>query len=195
VFALAKLFGIQGNPPPLVLRPDSRETENAKTEFKARQGRGIAVHISARRPAQRWPAECFAELIRALVKQGTSVMLLWSPGPPDHPQHPGDDDKASEVMRALGVGAPVTPYPTRQLPALIGALAACDTVICSDGGAMHLAAALGKPIVALFGDSPPERWRPWGVEHRIVRAPSRNVAELSAAQVLSAYAELAGAPA
>ena len=121
-------------------------------------------------------------------------MLLWSPGPADHPQHPGDDDKAAEVLRFIGADpAGVIPYPTASLASLIGALAACDEVICSDGGAMHLAAALGKPVVAMFGDSSVERWRPWGVTHRIVHPQSRDVADVSVADVLSAYAEIAPA--
>jgi ADP-heptose:LPS heptosyltransferase len=195
VFALARLFGIEGSPPGLVLVPDPREVELARASFGVRPGPRIAVHISARRRAQRWPAARFAELIRALAaKYEARTMLLWSPGPPDHPQHPGDDDKAAEVLNAIGADrAAVIPYPTTRLSSLIGALAACDQAICSDGGAMHLAAALGKPVVALFGDSSVERWRPWGVTHRIVRPESRNVADAPVADVVSAYAEIASA--
>ena len=183
--------------PPLVLHPDPLEVEKARARFASRQGRKVAVHISARRAAQRWPAERFAELIRKLAERAAAPMLLWSPGRADHPQHPGDDEKAAQVVRALGADSRVLAYPTAQLPGLIGALTACDEVICSDGGAMHLAAALGKPIVALFGDSSPERWRPWGVRYRVVRAPSRDVSELPASAVLAAYEGLvapAGAP-
>lgn len=193
VFALAKLFGIEGDSPALVLVPDPGEIEKARALFDAQATcRRIAVHISARRRAQRWPAERFAELLRSLSSEHRAqAMLLWSPGPTDHPQHPGDDHKAAEVLHAVGPGrAAVIPYPTATLPSLIGALAACDEVICSDGGAMHLAAALGKPIVALFGDSPVERWRPWGAPHRIVRPDSRDVADVSVASVLAAYSEL-----
>ena len=198
VFALAGLFGIEGNPPALVLVPDPREVDNARARFAANAGRRIAVHISARRRAQRWPAERFAELLRRLgAEYRAQAMLLWSPGPPDHPQHPGDDQKAAQVLRAAGDDrTAVIPYPTLALSSLIGALAACDEVICSDGGAMHIAAALGKPVVALFGDSPIDRWRPWGVPHRIVRPDSRDVADVPVAAVLKAYAELsAGVPA
>ena len=192
VFALAGLFGVEGGTPPLVLVPDPREVENARASFAARPGRRIAVHISARRSAQRWPAARCAELIRALASNyGAQTMLLWSPGPPDHPQHPGDDEKAAEVLHAVGADrAAVIPYPTARLASLIGALAACDAAICSDGGAMHLAAALGKPVVALFGDAPVERWRPWGVPHRIVRPETRDVADVPVADVLAAYAEI-----
>jgi ADP-heptose:LPS heptosyltransferase len=194
VFALAKLFGIEGDAPALVLVPDPSEIEKARAPFDAHAtGRRIAVHISARRRAQRWSAERFAELIRRLSSEHRAqAMLLWSPGPPDHPQHPGDDQKAAEVLHAIGPGrAAVIPYPSATLSSLIGALAACDEMICSDGGAMHLAAALGKPIVALFGDSPVERWRPWGVPHRIVRPDSRDVADVTVATVLAAYSDLA----
>lgn len=193
VFALASLFGVEGGVPALVLVPDPREVDNARRRFAANAGRKIAVHISARRRAQRWPAERFAELLRRLASEHQAqAMLLWSPGPPDHPQHPGDDQKAEEVLRAMGADrAAVIPYPTATLPSLIGALAACDEVICSDGGAMHIAAALRKPIVALFGDSPAGRWHPWGVPHRIVRPDSHDVADAPVAAVLKAHAELA----
>jgi heptosyltransferase-3 len=189
VYALAGLFGIEGPPPGLVLVPDPREVEKARAQLGLRPGRKVAVHISARRLSQRWPAEKFAQLIRKLAADhGVQVLLLWSPGAADHPQHPGDDEKAAAVMR--GLGGEAVALATARLEELIGALAACDDVICADGGAMHLAAALGKPIVALFGDSPVERWRPWGVAHRIVRPASRNVADVPVAEVLAAYAAL-----
>ncbi|HMM73428.1 MAG TPA: glycosyltransferase family 9 protein, partial [Rhodocyclaceae bacterium] len=62
--------------------------------------------------------------------------------------------------------------------------------ILSDGGAMHLAAGLGKPVVALFGATPPAVWRPWGVTHRVLRPPSREVRELDAAAIVDACFEL-----
>ena len=193
VFALARLFGIDGAAPPLVLNADPAEVGKARAALGAGPGHRVAIHISARRPAQRWPAERFVELIRALGKLDAVAMLLWSPGPESHPQHPGDDGKAAAIMQALGAQARAVAYPTERLPALIGALAACDGVICADGGAMHLAAALGKPIVALFGDSPVERWRPWGVAHRVVRPDSRNLADLPIDVVLAAYRDLRSA--
>jgi ADP-heptose:LPS heptosyltransferase len=84
----------------------------------------------------------------------------------------------------------VVAYATERLPQLIGALAACDMVICSDGGASHLAAALGKPLVCLFGDSSPERWRPWGVPQRVLQPASGKVRDLSVAEVLNAFESL-----
>ena len=57
---------------------------------------------------------------------------------------------------------------------------------------MHLAAALKKPIVCLFGNSDAGRWRPWGVPYELLQPASRNVADISVDQVLAAYDRLGG---
>ena len=80
--------------------------------------------------------------------------------------------------------------PTRTLPELIAALAECRALICADGGAMHLAAGLGLPIVCLFGNSGAYRWRPWGVPYRLLQKPSCDVADISVDEVVSAFASL-----
>lgn len=192
VFALAHVLGISGEIPPLRLVPDPSEVERARTALDAQSARlKIAVHISARRPAQRWPVERFAELIELLNSEyAAAAVLLWSPGPADHPRHPGDDDKAKAIRDRVGDRAPIVGYPTERLAELIGVLATCDAMICADGGAMHVAAALGKPIVALFGDSPPDRWRPWGVAHRVLQPSSRTVDDIGTRDVLEALGTL-----
>ena len=101
-----------------------------------------------------------------------------------------DDDKAARIV-ALAAGAPVKPVRTTTLPALAKGLAACDAFVGADGGAMHVAAALGKPVVALFGDSDATLWRPWGVPQRVLQAASRDVADVSVEAVRAAFADLA----
>jgi ADP-heptose:LPS heptosyltransferase len=190
VFALGAHLGVLGEIPPLRVVPDPGEVAKAVACMGVARPR-VAVHVSARRPAQRWPAERFAALIERLHAAANAVpVLLWSPGPSDYPQHPGDDDKAEEIKLRLGGRTPLVDYRTEQLRELIGALAACDLAICADGGALHLAAALGKPVVCLFGDSPPERWRPWGVPQRVLRPASRDVADIGVEDVLRAFLEL-----
>ena len=152
----------------------------------------IAVHISARRAKQRWPASRFAETMRRLHQQcGARFWLLWSPGAADEAGHPGDDAKAREVRAGLPSSFPLVACPTQALPDLIAVLSLADAVLCADGGAMHLAAGLGKPIIALFGDSPVARWRPWQVAHEVVQAPGGDVAQLPVSEVLSAWERLA----
>jgi ADP-heptose:LPS heptosyltransferase len=65
-------------------------------------------------------------------------------------------------------------------------------VICSDGGAMHVAAGLGKPIVCLFGQSVAARWHPWGPAYELLQMPSRQVSDISVNAVARAYATLLG---
>jgi ADP-heptose:LPS heptosyltransferase len=188
VFTLAGLFGIDGAIPGLTVVPDPAEVAKARAEFG---GPTVGLHISARRPAQRWPAERFAELVERLHgEHRVTVALMWSPGPANHPTHPGDDEKAQQILARFGARARLVAYPTERLQQLIGALAACDAVVCSDGGASHVAAALGKPMVCFFGDSPAERWRPWGVPLRLIQPATRKVADVTVDEAVAAFVSL-----
>ena len=190
VFRLAQLFGIEGAPGKLSIGVDAAARARAQAAVGARAAghKLIALHISARKPSQRWPVERYAALMRALGAEA-DFLLLWSPGAADHPQHPGDDAKARAVMDAAG-GLPLRAYPTLELRDLAAALSLADYVICSDGGAMHIAAALGKPILCFFGDSDAARWHPWGVPHRLLQPESRDAADISLEAALQAFQEL-----
>lgn len=181
-YALGETFGVSDTPGPMRIFPDPTRQDEIRRRIDP--GPFVAVHVSARRPAQRWPVERYAELLSELKKH-SQVLLLWAPGAKDDPRHPGDDDMA----RALS-GEGVIPLPTPDLATLIAALSLADRVICPDGGAMHIAAALGKPIVALFGDSPVERWRPWTIDHGVVRPDSRDLRQLPVTPVMNAYLAL-----
>jgi len=187
VFRIAGIYGIEGPPPackvvaPMAVSPAPALCVPSGTLT-------IGVHISARKPSQRWPADRFAETIKAIASQGSiRFVLLWSPGTEDNPLHPGDDAKAREVMARVGAGATVIPSPTQTLPELIAALADCDAMICADGGAMHIGAGLGLPIVCLFGNSGAARWRPWGVPYRLLQPPSFDVADVGVEEVVTAF--------
>ena len=191
VFGLLKALGIQGSPPPARVFPDVSERHDIERAFRGpRSGPLIGVHISARRENQQWPAESFAALIRALSERhGARFLLLWAPGEADNPRHPGDDGKAREVVHRCS-GVAMLPLPTQALPRLIAALSLCDCVICADGGAMHLAAALDKPILCFFGDSPPERWRPWKAPHELLQPASRDLSDLTVEEALAGFERL-----
>jgi heptosyltransferase-3 len=190
VFRLARLFGIEGAPGKLSMAVDADARARASTALGARTpGRKlVAVHISARKSSQRWPAERYAELMQALGGEA-DFLLLWSPGAADHPQHPGDDAKAQAVMDSTGK-LPLIAYPTHELRDLAAALSFADYVICSDGGAMHIAAALAKPILCFFGNSDATRWHPWGVPYRLLQPDSRDAADISPAAALQAFRDL-----
>src|SRR5579859_961985 len=154
-FRIAPLFGIEGPPPKTAVFVDEGKISEARALIrKALPGNGalIGVHISARKPQQRWPAEKFIAFLRQLAQRQPDLafVLFWSPGESDNPTHPGDDAKARQILQQLG-SFPIVPFPSHTLSELFAGLAACAQVLCSDGGAMHVAAALGKPILCFFG--------------------------------------------
>ena len=180
VFRVAAIYGIDGPPPACRV--------HASAAAMPAPILTIGIHISARKPSQRWPAERFAETIKALAAQYPArFMLLWSPGAEDNPLHPGDDAKAQDVLKKVGADATVMVRPTQTLPELIAALSECDALICADGGAMHLAAGLGLPILCLFGNSGATRWRPWGVPYQLLQKPSLDVGDITVADVTDAF--------
>ena len=193
VFALLAPLGINPPIPAAKIVPNAMALLNARRALARlsansnQTGPVVGLHISARKPSQRWSVESFTALGKKLCKEHNArLMVMWAPGDASNKQHPGDDAKAQALMDAFK-GLPAFAYPTTQLADLIAGLAVCDSVICADGGAMHLAAGLGKPIVALFGDSDPSRWKPWGVPHVALQPPSRDVRDVSAYAALAAW--------
>lgn len=194
VFRLLEPFGITGEPPAAKVVADKAQMAAIRTALGLSNSHKIyGVHISARKPSQKWQIGQFAELIRRIhaLEPDAQFVLFWAPGSKFNAQHPGDDENAAELMVKLA-GLPVYPCATQTLSELIAGLALCDQVICSDGGGMHLAAGLGKPIVALFGKSDAQHWHPWGVPHVVLQPPSFNVADVSVEQVLAALDSLNG---
>jgi heptosyltransferase-3 len=176
-------LGINTKPGPLRVFPDK---ELLPPSFGAQGKAVIGLHLSARKPSQRWPVDCFAALANKLfAARGTSFRVFWAPGTQANPLHPGDDEKA-DIFRLATQNLPVQLCPSTQLGELVAAMSACDLVICGDGGAMHIAAGLGKPVLALFGDSDAQRWRPWGVPHQVFQPTSRDVADIAVDDVYSA---------
>ena len=87
------------------------------------------------------------------------------------------------------------PMPTQNLTELIAALSLCDLFIGTDGGAMHLAVALNKRILALFENLPAKlnHWYPWQVPNRVVHSPSiakPDIVHITREQVLEQLAVL-----
>lgn len=188
VMRLLAPLGITAPPGPLSVFADSGLA--AAVRVPAGEGPLVALHLSARKPAQRWPVERFAELARILhTREGTRFLVFWSPGAEDHPQHPGDDGKAARLL-ALCSDLPMLPCPTHRLEELVAGLSRCALVVCSDGGAMHIAAGLGKPIVCFFGNSGLARWHPWSVPYEALQKPSLDVNDISVDEALAAFERL-----
>lgn len=194
MYRLLAPFGVDGPIPRLTVVPDASVAESLRASLPAVVGEGtgplVALHISARKEKQRWPIERFSEFAHRLhADSNARFLVFWSPGDENNPFHPGDDGKAAKLLSLLS-DLPAAPVHTGQLAELMAGLSICDAAVLSDGGAMHLAAGLGKPLVCFFGNSPAERWHPWGVPYALLQKSSRDVADISVDEAIEAFDSL-----
>jgi heptosyltransferase-2 len=97
-------------------------------------------------PAKRWPARHFAALADALAERGIEVWLLGSDR-----DRPAGEDIALLAARAK----PRNFCGDTTLAQAIDLIVSADFVVCNDSGLMHVAAALDRPLVAIYGSSSP----------------------------------------
>lgn len=96
-------------------------------------------------PAKRWPVAHFAALARALSQRGHALWLLGS----------GKDAAIGDSIQKLAPDTCRNLCGATRLEQAIDLIACAELTVCNDSGLMHVAAALGKPLVALFGSSSP----------------------------------------
>jgi len=109
-------------------------------------------------PAKRWPAQQFGALAAALGARGVLVWLLGSQG---------DAPVCDDVVQASH-GAATSLAGKTTLDEAIELIAYADAIVSNDSGLMHIAAALGRPQVALYGSSSPEYTPPHSERARVV---------------------------
>jgi heptosyltransferase-2 len=115
--------------------------------------------------AKRWPATHAADAIRALQVRGVRTVLVGAGA---------DRDAARAIESALaaagggGASAPINLVGETSLAQLMAVLSWCRLVLANDSGAMHVAAAVGRPVVAVFGPTNEAATAPLG-PHAIVR--------------------------
>jgi ADP-heptose:LPS heptosyltransferase len=186
VWELGQRLGLKGVPGPLELPPHLYDPISNKKDTHT-----LGIHISARRVKQQYPITQWVALIRQLHTSNPTLIfhVFWSPGDSNNPKHPGDDEKAHMLKETLQ-NIPIEFMPTPNLESLIKSIQSCDSMIMADGGAMHIAAALNRPIVALFGDSNPKRWRPWAVPFKILQPHTEEIKDITTSQIIDAWHHL-----
>jgi heptosyltransferase-2 len=146
----------------LACPPGWREAGDRLLEGDAAGGNAVAINPGASfGTAKRWLPERFAAVGDLLAAGGARVVLVGGPA-----------ERAIGEAIAAQMSAPARMLCGRTtLPELVGVLSAMRMLVTNDSGPMHVAAALGIPVVAVFG---PTDWRethPVGDAHRVVREP------------------------
>ncbi|MDY6850989.1 MAG: lipopolysaccharide heptosyltransferase I [Thermodesulfobacteriota bacterium] len=121
--------------------------------------RFVAINPGAKWTTKLWPFESWIELCRRLVDDSRVQVVLTG----------GPDECAVNKRIALEAGGVLDLTGKTSLKTLAEVLRAADLVVCPDTGPMHLAAAVGTPVVALFGPTAPWRTGPFGPGHTVLR--------------------------
>ena len=160
--AILKYLGFPVEPiPPLKVCLDPQDVEFVK-DLLGRAGTGenfILIHPAAAFDTKQWDARKFALLGNRLVEKDRQVVVTAGPG---------------QESLLVGIGKNtssdvhvVDPMPVNRFSALVSL---CDLYVGNDTGSTHIAAALGKKIVVIFGSSDSKAWHPWIVEHRLIKS-------------------------
>lgn len=188
-------LGIEDALGPLQVFPDVNALAQLKQQLPTATKR-IALHISAREPERRWGNDNFIVLAKHILESqpDTQILLFWSPGKADDPHHPGDDEAAMQLINAVQSNR-LVPMPTQNLTELIAALSLCDLFIGTDGGALHLAVALNKKVLAMFENKPDKlnHWHPWQVKSKVVHSvnpAAPDIVQISQEQVEQSIQDL-----
>lgn len=142
-------------------QPDAKE---AVARILARKGIAAGKAYAVLRPGakyftKRWAIADFIA-VAGWLREANGIEPVFNIGG-------GEADIADEVRRACGNEfSLLDDLDLRQLIALI---AGCRIFIANDSGPTHLAAATGRPVVAIFGSSSSVHWRPWATRHRVVQ--------------------------
>ncbi|MBP7828413.1 MAG: lipopolysaccharide heptosyltransferase II [Kiritimatiellae bacterium] len=159
-----------GYDPPRLRVPDAAR-EAARSRLADLPAPRVALLPGAARgPSKQWPAAHFIELGRRLAEQpGARLVVLGSAR---------EAELCGRVAGGIGPAARSLAGET-SMADWAALIEACDLVVCNDSGGAHVAAAVGRPEVVIFGMTDPARTAPLGARCRVIRAEgpcSRDIA-------------------
>jgi lipopolysaccharide heptosyltransferase II len=142
------------------LAPTDAEGERAAALLAAAARPIVAASLGSTCPSRRWWPDRTAHVLDALARsRGTDSVLLGTP-----------EDRAFAQAVTAAMRTPVVDLTGRtSLRELLAVLARVRLLVGPDSGALHLAAAVGVPVVSLWGATSPTRSAPWGSEAWVVQ--------------------------
>jgi len=158
--ALARLdIPLQGRQPRIEPGGEARAKAQARFGPVPVQGRFVALCPGGSSEFKRWPESSFAELAVLLHKSGERVMVAGSE----------EDRRQVEVVAALAAEAGPMAVVSGDPAELAALLSRMVVTVTNDSGLMHLAAAVGSMVVAVFGPTSPSLgFGPLGPRHRVI---------------------------
>lgn len=166
--ALVRALGYEGPAPPVKLALSPEVLRWAEEAAKGLQAPGrsrpvVGIHPGATYgPAKRWFPERFAAVAEGAARDLDALVLVFGAAGEAPWAAEAASSRADQVFDMTG---------RTDVSALAAMLAMCDVLVCNDSGPMHLAAAIGTPVVAVFGSSQPSQTGPAGSGHKVVREP------------------------
>ena len=142
----------------------------------------IGMHIGAGKVANRWPITYFRELADSLRQRyDAQIILFWGP----------KEKLLSQSFLEQASFKPIL-VPPGDLRNIAAHFSQCDVLVCNDTGVMHLAAAAHVPLLAIFGPTDPNEWKPIGDRFVALRDASQKTEDVSVEQVLHELQALVG---
>ena len=133
----------------------------------------LLIFPESRRTEKEWPH--FQKLTEILLEQSSNLQLVWVATNPIEPQFPASGFMTTGRFVNLSGRTAID-----ELPALIDS---ANLILANDSGPMHLAAAMRKGVVALFGPTDLNRYGPWGQLHNVLTAPDDDLRKLPTERV------------
>lgn len=158
--ALLRLLGIEAvGAREFPLPPSGAEAARVETALAASRLQDFVIlNPGGGWASKLWPPESFSELARGLRERGLMPLVTFGPG---------EEALATRVVAASG-GAAAPSFPTTLLEYVELARRA-RLVVAADTGPLHIACALGTPVVGLFGPTDPARNGPFSPRDQVVR--------------------------
>jgi len=143
------------------LPPRPSVTAAVAQKWPAQNHRWVVLQPGARWNNKRWPAEYFAEIVRRLVREDPNLRfaILGS----------SSDESLGYLITAAAPGFCLNLCGRTSLPEMIEWVRRSDLMISNDTGPMHVAAALNRPLVAIFGPTEPLRTGPYQRSSDVLR--------------------------
>jgi ADP-heptose:LPS heptosyltransferase len=141
--------------------PDTSRAEAARLLAPFAGRLKVGMHVSAGRAIKQWPEESFRDVAAHLASDRLAAIVLTG--------GPGDRAQVDLVRAALPANRVLDLSGDVSLLTVAAVIEQIDLFVTGDTGPMHLANAVGTPIVAVFGPSDPRRYAPRGMRDTVVR--------------------------